>query len=609
MRPNISFILLVGFIAISSIVAEDAVKPWPAPVTSWPAPTPVAGFQAPVAGEHPRLFFRKSDLPEIKKRAQTPEGQVIVKRLGLLLNGKDGKTLPEILPEVGIGAQVEHGKALTLWHPAGYGMMYHLTGDKLYADLGKEAMKHIFTDTGDIDGRYSFVKNSNKNYCDLRAGGAIGAVAMGYDLCYDGWDEAFRTEVVMALQKGPAGFPLENLAKGGNKNPRSNHWGAQIGGSALAMLAISKDTGVDQAKIEALMEESKLNMIRQVTQGFGDGGMYSEGQGPGGIASDTAFIPAIQAWRVAGGQDFVSPRPNVAAITMLKVHELLRINGEPWYPICKPSNFGTGYMGMKGESDRDSLARAGQFAQGFGTIPDQLKPAALWVFNHIVEPDETMRTYDTISRYPHRAVLALVNWPIGVKEQNPAAIMPRVHFDLFHGMYSFRNQWTGTDDDIVVDATCRARDPHQLMIWGKGERRILATIPKGPTNHFQAAEDGSGTLTVGSMQLGVDFSKASGADGLIVTIGLPMSGAKSIDCAGKTYNILLLGGKPDQPQVVGDAVVISSQEIRSDGKKIIFSKMAGPQKFPRLGLWKASEVKTNKNTSQGTSTTTEEKGE
>ena len=38
----------------------------------WPAPVP--GFTAPEPGEHPRLFFRKADLPEIKGRAATPEG-------------------------------------------------------------------------------------------------------------------------------------------------------------------------------------------------------------------------------------------------------------------------------------------------------------------------------------------------------------------------------------------------------------------------------------------------------------------------------------------------------------------------------------------------------
>src|SRR3954468_506923 len=61
-----------------------------------PSPSPVAGFVAPAPGEHPRLFFRKSDLPEIRRRAQTPEGQAIVKRLRVLLNGSDGESMPTV---------------------------------------------------------------------------------------------------------------------------------------------------------------------------------------------------------------------------------------------------------------------------------------------------------------------------------------------------------------------------------------------------------------------------------------------------------------------------------------------------------------------------------
>ena len=71
-------VLLMGVSFAGNLRAAESAGSWPAPV---------AGFKAPVAGEHPRLFFRKGDLPELKKRAQTPEGQAIIKRLGLLLDG------------------------------------------------------------------------------------------------------------------------------------------------------------------------------------------------------------------------------------------------------------------------------------------------------------------------------------------------------------------------------------------------------------------------------------------------------------------------------------------------------------------------------------------
>ncbi|MEC8942750.1 MAG: hypothetical protein VYC95_08460, partial [Verrucomicrobiota bacterium] len=43
---------------------------------------PVEGFVAPASGEHPRLLFRRGDLPALRARAGTPEGRAILKRLG-----------------------------------------------------------------------------------------------------------------------------------------------------------------------------------------------------------------------------------------------------------------------------------------------------------------------------------------------------------------------------------------------------------------------------------------------------------------------------------------------------------------------------------------------
>lgn len=572
---------LILIATVAGAAALGAADPAP---LAWPAAVP--NWTAPAAGEHPRLFFRKTEIPAIRKRAETAEGKRMVERLRLLLDGKQGTSLPAKVNPPGNDAGKEPlGTVLTMFHPAGYGMLYHLTGDQAFADLGKQAMDLLLTSAGDSDPRYGFVKPNGA----LRAGPSLGAVAVGYDLCYDGWDEAFRRKVVTAIQAGPTGFTLDYLVQGKRHGPHSNHWGCEIGGGALALLAIWKDAGSDNARVEALMEDSKKVMVRQLTDGFGDGGMFWEGKGPGGIGSDTAYIPAIQAWRVAGGQDFVSPKPHAAAITMIKVHELLLVKGQPWYPIPAPSSYGSGYFGPEPKdgmsSDRDGLSRAGQFAQGFGVIPDRLRPAALWTFNHVVEPDAGQRTYDTISRYPHRPILSLVNWPIGTDERNPAELIPRVLVDERLGLYSFRNQWTGTDDDIVVNATHRVRDPHGFMVWGGGERRTYGPCPKGAASHFQAAEDGSGTLTVGTMALGVDFSKASGALGLIVTVGLPMTGAKQVTAGGRTFDVLLVGGKPTEPVVQGDRIVVGSQEITHDGSKIVLKVMAGPPKLGKFGQW------------------------
>lgn len=558
--------------------------------TLWPAP--VQGYKAPEPGEHPRLFFRKAQLADIRKRAETPDGKKIVARLRVLLNGSDGATLPakfnETKAQGGYVAGAD-GSCATLWHPAGYGMLYHLTGDKKYAELGKQCMeKFLSGEARDRDARYAFVDANGA----LRAGPSLGAMAMGYDLCYDGWDEEFRANVASRISKGTEGgkaFPIEGLVKGDRLGVKSNHGGCQIGGGALAILAVWKDSGADNAAIEKLMAASQDAIIRQVTGGFGDGGSFWEGTGPGGIASDTALIPAIQAWYVAGGKDFFNPRPNVAGMFMLRVvQELVLVKNEPWYMIPVPSGYGTGYMGRTPgqNSDRDGLSKAAQYAQGFGVCPEKLKPVMLWTYNHIMEKDPATRSYDLLSVYPHRAVLALANWPIGMQETDPNTVLARVHWDTLHETYLFRNQWSGTEDDILVKAEFAARDPATFMIWGKGEKRNVGPCPKGKMTHFQPAEDGSGTLTAAGMQIGVDFGKTSGADALIVTAGTGATGGRTVDAGGTSFHVFLVGGKAPEPKVEGDKVVVGGQGFKSDGQKIIFDKMAPPQKRARFGLWK-----------------------
>ena len=57
---------------------------------------PVEGFVAPASGEHPRLLFRRSDLPALRSKAKTPEGQAILKRLRTLLDGARGETMTTV---------------------------------------------------------------------------------------------------------------------------------------------------------------------------------------------------------------------------------------------------------------------------------------------------------------------------------------------------------------------------------------------------------------------------------------------------------------------------------------------------------------------------------
>lgn len=586
------------------------------PLTPWPAK--VDGFKPPAPGEHPRLFFRKSDIPTLRQRANTPEGKVIVQRLRTLLNGSDGQSLPAIVnasekayagnkaaaaksaddlinddnvktptPEAKKG-ELPPG-SYTLWHGAGYGMLYQLTGEQKYADLGAKAVEMALNGQRDRDDRYSFRKPGGA----LRAGPSVGAIAMAYDLCYDGWKPDFRQKVAQELLNYNEGqwMSLEQLALGKRHGPHSNHWGPQIGGGALALLAIKGDPGSDDAKVNKLLEANAKTMVRHMTEGFGDGGYFQEHAGPGQIASDTAFIPAVQAWKTAGGLDFINPRPHISAVTLVRCYELLPAgNGKSTYMLRHPSSYGSG----KFPDDRNGLSRGGQFAQGFGAIKDQYRPGVLWVYNNFVEPEPAKRTFDTVSPYPHRAVLALVNWPINEKEENPANAFPKVHYDSLKYYVVFRNQWKD-GNDILVSGLYGARNDgiEPVMIWGLGEKMTWGQCPKARNSTLNlVGADGSGVITASgggkganaSASLAVDFSKKSGADAVIVMIGPGAGGAlkgggnkaktSTATAGGTTFHVLTLSSNGDHPapESDGQSIAVGAQTFTVKDGAIVIGK-------------------------------------
>jgi hypothetical protein len=103
---------------------------------------------------------------------------------------------------------------------------------------------------------------------------------MAYDLCYGGWDEAFRDRVRKEIEfydpgkelgpAKPANVRLEDLARGSKHGPLSNHWGPQIGGAAIALWAVRNDPGVDNERIDRLLAVNKQCQLRQLAEGQGD---------------------------------------------------------------------------------------------------------------------------------------------------------------------------------------------------------------------------------------------------------------------------------------------------------------------------------------------------
>lgn len=566
---------LVATVAVAggaACEAGEAAGPWPADVKGW---------VAPAAGEHPRLFFRRSDLPQLKARAATPEGRALIQRLRQTLNGSDGESLPTVFNGLGkaYGGKTELPLgAYSMSHAAGYGLLYQLTGDRKYAELGRQCFEKAFEGARDRDpeGRYSFKTPGGA----LRAGPTLGWYAVGYDLCYDGWDEATRLKVAQAIQNYNEGqwMSLPELARGARQFPGCNHWGMQIGGAALALLAIMDDPGVDMAKLAPLLDQNAKAMIRNVTEGFGDGGFFAEGDGTGSMSSHIAYLSGIQAWRVAGGRDFVTPRPNVPW-TALK-----------WLFLTVPkpgnANLRSDFPERGGYPHniwaRDGLSGGGYFGIGMGVMSAAQQSAALWFYNHhLKDSDQKGGTpFDTPSPYPHYAVMAFINWPLGAQETNPGSVLPHAYRDTKWGFYAWRNRWQDADD-VVISILTRpskgnmgAAGETSLTVRGMGRTQKWGRINRGFTGEFRPAADGSTVLSTGDGScLAIDFSRASGADAMLVMAGPAVAPEGAIEAGGTRFSFLFLAkGTPPTPRVEGAGVAAGGQAVSWDGARIVLGR-------------------------------------
>ncbi len=567
----------------SPLAANAAEAPWPADVPGWNKPEP---------GEHPRMLFRKADVGALKTRAGTPEGGLIVARLRYLLDGKNGDTLPPP------GQPPQTVGGFTIGHAAGYGLLYQLTGDKVYARLGLECFDRMLKGEADRDGRYSFTNPNG----ELRAGSSWAVAALGYDLCYDGWPEADRKRIARAFidVKDDQGFNLEKVVRKPKYKPAKNHTGGIMCG-AFAAAALAGDPGTEGVKIwEEWLPDAYKNTTAMLTEGFGDHGWYAESQGPSHVSSDTGFQLWLKGARVACGKDFVTPRPNAQYVALRWAMEIVPQEGRPQYPL-RPTNAGPTY-GTHEFTRAGDWSHGGQFAQGFGVIDDKYKPAFLWVYQNFVEPHEHELTpkeawatekgflrkgeksFDAVAS-PWKAVVAFLNWPIGVEAKNPAGVLPRAIEDRVHGYYCFRNRWKD-GDDVVVTALLGygPKDGYKpkfgpVVVWGLGTRVEFGSFTSAKPAAFTPGKDGSGVVAADGKHLAVDFSGASGAPLLLVGVGIGegKSGGTArftkASVGGQTFTVMTLS-KDEHPEVKadGDKLTVGGQTVTFDGKRIAFAK-------------------------------------
>jgi hypothetical protein len=184
-------------------------------------------------------------------------------------------------------------------------------------------------------------------------------------------------------------------------------------------------------------------------------------------------------------------------------------------------------------------------------------------------------------------VLALANWPIGEKERNPAEVLPRALHDSFHHYFVFRDRWRD-ENDIIVTGLWGARKEktgrEPVMIWGLGEQAAWGNCPKvKESSLLDLKPNGSGVAKIGEQSLAVDFSKASGADGLLVWVGPAAGGplkasdklkSGAVKAGDITYHYVTLSGSSKHPDVKADAeaLVVGEQRVTIKEGRLVLAK-------------------------------------
>lgn len=572
------------------------------PATPWP--TPVPGHVPVQPGEHPRLLFRKTDLPAIKARAQTPEGKKIVERLKATLGG--GEAMPTVYNK----AKRAYDKnslapegAFTISHMAGFGMLYQLTGDRKYAELGRQCFLKGKEGIRDRDNRYSQTHVDGQ----LRLGPSLAMLALGYDLCYDGWDEAFRQEVAQFIQNysmesrsardgpKPPVLSFKGLVYDTRHGPVSNHQGAAVGGAGFAALGLLGDPGTDKELLADLDAKCRERLVNSVPEGFGSFAFFAEGQGPSHVGVNSGLVPYVQALRVAAGQDYVTGSSMVQWWTLRWVMEMLGDgHGHALYP-ARHELMGASYGKERLLVGNGGMTHGGWFSQGFGTIPDKYKPALLWTYDTFAAAEDN-NEFDT-RNYPHRAIMALVNWPLGMKAENPAGVMPKAICDSLHSYYVIRNRWQDSDD-VVITLFGKTGNYRQQKAWGArptkifgvGEQVALSAVT-GRHDHMETAADGSTSLRwpgKAPKLFAVDFSRRGGVDAVIVhNLGMEQDAnshrtlQRRVSIGKSALNCLTLSTTDQHPAIsqgtIGDkpAAIIGGLAVTLEDDKLVFHDAPG----------------------------------
>lgn len=397
-------------------------------------PQPIANRQPVQPREHPRLIFRRNELPALREKAKTPAGKIILAQLHRKLAQQ----------KIYYQGYVPNGG----YHAAGHCFLSALNNDRQAAEKAWTIVENSMRQPG----RRIFEQ-----------GPIVAGVAMAYDLCYNAWNEE-RLKRVTGWLAGQSIWLTngDSPRRGWNSNAWSN-WSARArSASGLAALAILHEpdkffsSPTDVQKIADLAER---NIIRYLNTAIGERGFGTEGDHYTTEPWILSVFPYLEAYRNVVGKDLVAGSSAQWFLPQYMMRMVER-DGELYVPTYgRHRNYPGGTL----------------FSLGLGTVPERLLPGAMWFFRRSVGM-EGDKTFGINSPFEVPFILKAYREDIAAK--NPGEILNRVLVDQQKGFYVFRNRWRDSDDFVAsiylkkepLNGSWSYPDVGSFRIWGLGGR-------------------------------------------------------------------------------------------------------------------------------------------
>jgi hypothetical protein len=369
----------------------------------------IANFQVVIPQEHPRLIFRRSQLPELRQKAETEAGKIILARLKETLKQKIYYN----------NAYVPNGG----YHAAGHCFLYQINDDKQAAETAWQITEKALRDPG----RRRILERST----------TVAGVAMAFDLCYDAWDFAKRKQVAIWLNDKLNWLIAGDSPKNGWNSYSWSNWNARGRGAAgLAALVLFNEPKelFDDRKtdIDRNIKIAERNITRYLQIGIGNRGLGTEGDLYSTEPWALTVIPFLHAYGNVMGEDLIT---NSSAAWFLP-HYIARLVGTQGK--LQNGGFGRYYLTPSGSI----------FAVGLPTVKPEFLPAVMWFFERNFGLQGN-RSFGVDNLLPYQAIYAFLGYRSNLQVKNPADIFGKVLVDEQKGFYVLRNRFQDNNDFVA----------------------------------------------------------------------------------------------------------------------------------------------------------------